>query len=102
MIDAVLIALTALVASALTLFSGFGLSTVLMPVFALFFPAPVVVAERGGGPAAGSVGSRRDGDGRRLRRRLSRRSPPATLRGVQLLVAIGMILVGLGLAIGLV
>ncbi len=44
MIDSVVIALTALVASAVTLFSGFGLSTVLMPVFALFFPVPVAVA----------------------------------------------------------
>lgn len=34
----------ALVVSALTLFSGFGLGTVLMPVFALFFPVPVAVA----------------------------------------------------------
>jgi hypothetical protein len=30
--------------SALTLFSGFGLGTVLMPVFALFFPVPIAVA----------------------------------------------------------
>lgn len=31
-------------ASALTLFSGFGLGTVLTPVFALFFPVPLAVA----------------------------------------------------------
>jgi hypothetical protein len=39
-----LISFVALVVSALTLFSGFGLGTVLMPVFALFFPLPVAVA----------------------------------------------------------
>jgi len=32
-----------LVVAALTLFSGFGLGTVLMPAFALFFPVPVAV-----------------------------------------------------------
>ena len=36
--------LAALVAAALTLFSGFGLGTLLMPVFAVFFPLPVAVA----------------------------------------------------------
>src|SRR3972149_9319644 len=35
---------TALLVSALTLFSGFGLGTLLMPVFALFFPVEVAVA----------------------------------------------------------
>jgi len=34
----------ALGVAALTLFSGFGLGTVLMPAFALFFPVPVAVA----------------------------------------------------------
>jgi len=34
----------AVLISALTLFSGFGLGTVLMPAFALFFPVPVAVA----------------------------------------------------------
>lgn len=34
----------ALVASGLTLFSGFGLGTLLLPAFALFFPVPVAVA----------------------------------------------------------
>jgi hypothetical protein len=33
-----------LVISSLTLFSGFGLGTVLMPAFALFFPIPVAIA----------------------------------------------------------
>lgn len=34
----------ALIASGLTLFSGFGLGTLLLPAFALFFPVPVAVA----------------------------------------------------------
>jgi len=42
--DYVIIALVAVVVAALTLFSGFGLGTVLMPAFALFFPVPVAVA----------------------------------------------------------
>jgi uncharacterized membrane protein YfcA len=37
----------AFVASALTLYSGFGLGTVLLPVFAVFFPVPVAVAATG-------------------------------------------------------
>ncbi len=42
--DYVIICLVALFVAALTLFSGFGLGTVLMPAFALFFPVPVAVA----------------------------------------------------------
>ena len=42
--DYVLITLTALVVSGLTLFSGFGLGTVLMPAFAVFFPIPIAIA----------------------------------------------------------
>ncbi len=42
--DHVIIALAALAASALTLFSGFGLGTLLMPVFALFFPLDIAIA----------------------------------------------------------
>lgn len=38
------VSFAALVAAALTLFSGFGLGTLLMPVFAVFFPLPVAVA----------------------------------------------------------
>ena len=41
--DFVVIALTALVASGLTLFSGFGLGTLLMPVVAIFFPVEVAI-----------------------------------------------------------
>lgn len=39
-----IISLISLVASALTLFSGFGLGTILMPVFAIFFPIETSVA----------------------------------------------------------
>ena len=39
-----IIGFTALFIAALTLFSGFGLGTVLMPVFALFFPIELAVA----------------------------------------------------------
>jgi uncharacterized membrane protein YfcA len=39
-----LIGVAAIAVAALTLFSGFGLGTLLMPVFALFFPAHVAVA----------------------------------------------------------
>ena len=39
-----LVAVVALLVSPLTLYSGFGLGTVLMPVFALFFPVPAAVA----------------------------------------------------------
>lgn len=42
--ELVLIGLAALVTSGLTLFSGFGLGTILMPVFALFFPLPLAIA----------------------------------------------------------
>lgn len=38
------ICLSALVASGLTLFSGFGLGTLLLPVFSIFFPIDVAVA----------------------------------------------------------
>lgn len=44
MLDLVVIGGVALVASGLTLFSGFGLGTILLPAFALFFPVPVAVA----------------------------------------------------------
>jgi len=37
------VALTAFVAAGMTLYSGFGLGTLLLPVFALFFPAEVAV-----------------------------------------------------------
>jgi uncharacterized membrane protein YfcA len=41
---AIVVGLTALGVSLLTLFSGFGLGTLLMPAFALFFPVEVAVA----------------------------------------------------------
>lgn len=39
-----MIGLVAFIASGITLFSGFGLGTVLMPVFAVFFPVPLAIA----------------------------------------------------------
>jgi uncharacterized membrane protein YfcA len=45
--DVVIIVVVAALASALTLISGFGLGTILLPAFALFFPAPVAVAATG-------------------------------------------------------
>ncbi len=38
------VSLTALAVSGLTLFSGFGLGTLLMPAFAVFFPVPTAIA----------------------------------------------------------
>lgn len=40
----VLVSIAALLVSAMALYSGFGLGTLLMPIFALFFPVPVAVA----------------------------------------------------------
>jgi len=42
--DYIIVALAALAVSGLALYSGFGLGTLLMPVFALFFPIPIAVA----------------------------------------------------------
>ena len=42
--DAILICLTAFLAAGVTLFSGFGLGTLLLPVFALFFPIQIAIA----------------------------------------------------------
>ncbi len=39
-----IICIVAVLVSGVTLFSGFGLGTVLMPAFALFFPVPVAIA----------------------------------------------------------
>lgn len=39
-----IVCITALFASGLTLFSGFGLGTILMPAFALFFPVEIAIA----------------------------------------------------------
>jgi uncharacterized membrane protein YfcA len=38
-----LIPLTALIASILTFFSGFGLGTILLPVFAIYYPMPIAI-----------------------------------------------------------
>ena len=42
--DYLLLTLTALIVSGLTLFSGFGLGTLLTPAFAVFFPVPTAIA----------------------------------------------------------
>ena len=44
LMEYVLIPMVALLASGLTLFSGFGLGTLLMPAFALFFSVDVAIA----------------------------------------------------------
>lgn len=44
MVEILLIGITALLTSGLTFFSGFGVGTILMPVFALFFPIPLAIA----------------------------------------------------------
>lgn len=43
----VAVSVAALIASTLSFFSGFGLGTLLLPAFALFFPVPVAVAATG-------------------------------------------------------
>lgn len=45
--DFLLVGFVAFIASGLTLYSGFGLGTILLPAFALFFPVPVAVAATG-------------------------------------------------------
>lgn len=47
MFEYLLICVTALAASLLTFFSGFGLGTILLPVFALFFPIDIAIALTG-------------------------------------------------------
>lgn len=44
MIETTVICVVALLASSLTVFSGFGLGTLLLPVFAIFFPTSIAVA----------------------------------------------------------
>jgi uncharacterized membrane protein YfcA len=43
-IEYLIICITSFLISIITLFSGFGLGTVLLPVFAMFFPLPVAIA----------------------------------------------------------
>ena len=45
--DYLIVGLVAFLASGLTIYSGFGLGTVLLPAFAVFFPVPVAVAATG-------------------------------------------------------
>src|SRR5688572_29398904 len=42
--DYLVVCIAALFAAGLTFFSGFGLGTILMPVFAIFFPVEVAIA----------------------------------------------------------
>src|SRR3546814_21029079 len=43
-VDIAIVVVAAFLASGLTLYSGFGLGTVLLPVFAIFFPAEAALA----------------------------------------------------------
>ncbi len=45
--ELVLISLAAFFTAILTFFSGFGLGTILMPVFAIFFPVNIAIALTG-------------------------------------------------------
>jgi len=47
MAEIIIICIAAFLASILTFFSGFGLGTILMPVFAFFFPIEVAIALTG-------------------------------------------------------
>ncbi len=42
--DYIIVSIAALLVAGMTLYSGFGLGTLLMPVFAIFFPVPTAVA----------------------------------------------------------
>jgi uncharacterized protein len=92
--DLVAVCVAVLFASGLTLFSGFGLGTILTPVFALFFPVPAAIAMTAVVHLAnnvfkiGLVG--RDADWGTI------------ARFVELTVAAMMVLIGGGLASGLI
>src|SRR5262245_51740326 len=47
MTELIILSIAALLTSLLTFFSGFGLGTILMPVFAVFFPVEVAIALTG-------------------------------------------------------
>jgi len=47
MAEIIIISIAAFLTSSLTFFSGFGLGTILMPVFALFFPIEIAIALTG-------------------------------------------------------
>jgi hypothetical protein len=51
----IVICIVALVISGLTLFSGFGLGTLLMPAFALFFPMEIAVGATAVGHLANNI-----------------------------------------------
>lgn len=43
-LELLLLVVISFIAGGLTLFTGFGLSTILLPVFVIFFPAPIAIA----------------------------------------------------------
>src|SRR5688572_25144987 len=45
--ELIILCVAALITSLLTFFSGFGLGTILMPVFAIFFPVEIAIALTG-------------------------------------------------------
>ena len=45
--EIIVISIVAFLAAILTFFSGFGLGTILMPVFAIFFPVEIAIALTG-------------------------------------------------------
>lgn len=47
MLEIIIISIAAFFTAILTFFSGFGLGTILMPVFALFFPVDIAIALTG-------------------------------------------------------
>ncbi|MFW6290263.1 MAG: hypothetical protein ACOC0R_04780 [Mariniphaga sp.] len=47
MTELIIISIAAFFTAVLTFFSGFGLGTILMPVFALFFPVDIAIALTG-------------------------------------------------------
>ena len=48
MTELIILCAAAFLTSLLTFFSGFGLGTILLPVFAIFFPVEVAIAITGG------------------------------------------------------
>jgi hypothetical protein len=83
-----LVCVVALVVSGLTFLSGFGLGTLLLPAFAVFFPVPVAVAASAAAFAGAFLGARL--------------VPRLSLRAVQVIVGAMLFLVAGALGTGLV
>lgn len=94
-----MIGVAALLTSDLTLFSGFGLGTIPMPVFALFFPVPLAIAKSQELVAPVAVGTVCAFIGAFAGKRVLQK---VTLHTVQVVVAAAMLLTGSGLVAGLV